>query len=172
MIMNSPPHHRHLLAPACPAAQTAAPQALPPPSATTAAPPSHAHVSDMASPARATELSSTAADPAVVIVTTTHAAHPAKTSLSLPTPAATAWSSDNERSIIIKRGRGECERRRRRQRPFIHFGCLYVSFIHIAMSGWFPGTLYEPESAAPRSWSNLTSRCCYSRQFYARLLYY
>jgi len=142
MITNSPPHHRHLLAPASPAAQTAAHQALPAPSATTAPQaPSLAHVSDMASPARAIESSSTAADLAVVIATMTHAVHPAKTSTSPPTPAATAWSSDDERSIIIKRGRGECERRERkkeRQKPFIHFGCLHVSYIHIAMSGWFP----------------------------------
>jgi hypothetical protein len=25
---------------------------------------------------------------------------------------------------------------------------LHVSYIHIALSGWFPGMLYEPESAA------------------------
>jgi len=33
------------------------------------------------------------------------------------------------------------------KKPFIHSGYLHVSLIHIAVSGWFPGTLYKSESA-------------------------
>jgi len=147
MIMNSPPHHRHLWAPACQVAQTAAPQAPPVPSAITAPQaPSPVHVSDMASPARATESSSIAADLAVVIVTMTLVVHPAKKSTCLPTPDATAWLFVDERSIIIRRGRGESERRERRYKAVHSFRLLkHVSYIQIAGPGWLPGTLYEPE---------------------------
>jgi len=146
MITNSPPHHRHLWAPACQVAQTAAPQALPVPSAITAQAPIPVHVSDMASPARATESSSIAAVLAVVIVTMTLVVHLTKKITCLPTPDATAWSFVDERSIIIKGGRGESERRERRHKAVHSFRLLkHVSYIQIARPGWLPGTLYEPE---------------------------
>jgi hypothetical protein len=97
-----PDPHRHLLDPVSPVDPTAilpAPQAPSAITALQAQAPVAVHVSVTVSLAEATESSSTVEDPAVATVTIpAHAVHPIPRPNTLPgVPAATDWSSDDDR---------------------------------------------------------------------------